>query len=206
MARLLTILTSLLILTGTLSAKDLILRATESCCLEDSDAFPVGSRALLLQGEKVIKADVIENEPSPFEFEDVERGVYILLVWVDGFYPEKFTGNEVGRSGVYDYELTVPLEEVSTAIVEGQITIHFKRGMKDEDVFANLAQWNVGTYWSDRVDPEKMPAAYKLVRTSDFVQARVTYKDNAELPGLIFEILKDEDVLSCSPVYISRRQ
>lgn len=206
MARLLTALISILISTGTLSAEDLILRSTEACCLSDSDAFPVGSRALLMQGQKVLEADVIENEPSPFEFEDVERDVYTLLVWVAGFYPEKFPGNEVGRSGVYDYELTAPLEEISTAIVEGQITIHFKRGMKDEDVFENLAQWNVGTYWSDRVDPDKIPAAYKLVRTSDFVQARVTYKDQTELPGLIFEILKDEDVLSCSPVYISRRQ
>jgi len=189
-----------------LIADDLILRATPKCCVEDTDDFPIGSKALLLIGEEVVASDEIEGEPSPFEFEDIEPGIYTLIIWVKGFYPAKFTGNDVGRSGVYDYELSVPLDKLGTPSVEGQMTVNFIKTLSNQEVFENLSQWEVGTYWSDRVIPEEVPRAYKLSKTSDYIQARVTYKNTVNLLELIFVILKDEDVVSCTPLFISSKK
>jgi hypothetical protein len=194
----------ILMIASSVSGEDLILRASSDCCGVDS-CFRAGSEALLVDramthGESKLKTD------SFFLFEEVRAGKYDLAVSAVGYYPEKFLDLDIGKNGVFDFELTATLQPIAqSAILEGQIIVRFRPAIPDKEIVKRLDNWDLGALQKWRVEDGSKPMQHEIERMHKFAEVRVIYDRSRDLTDLIWTALRDPSVIECIPVYFSPR-
>ncbi|MFH1893217.1 MAG: hypothetical protein ABIK83_11120 [Candidatus Zixiibacteriota bacterium] len=180
-------------------AEDLIVRASAECCKQHPN-FESGSKAVLMDGEKILGTSQIESE-APFRFKDVEPGKYDLLVSVVGYYPIKFSGVEIGEGGVYDFELIADLKPLTANLLEGQIVIRFKKQLSDDEILKRLDSWKLGVQQLSRIEPGSKPPQHVIERMYGYSEVRASYDRSRKLRDIMSDILNDPAVIECTPLY-----
>jgi len=193
-----TILLAIFLAASSVYAEDFILRATSDCC-ETYPDFQPGSMAALMKHNKVVVKSTLSKE-APFEFKDIIRGKYDLVVSAAGYFPDKFLRVDFGSKGVVDYELAVALIPTSTSILDGQLIVRFSKIMSDSIITSRLEKWDLGIQQMDRKE-DSGELKYRIIRSYDYAEARVTYDRSRNVSEIMTEVLLDPSVIKCAPIY-----
>lgn len=194
----------ILLIASSASGEDFILRATSNCCGIDS-CFRAGSDALLIDRAKTHAESKLETD-SFFLFEKVEAGKYDLAVSAVGYYPEKFLDLDIGKNGVFDFELIATLQPISrSAILEGQIIVRFRPAIPDKEIVKRLGNWDLGALQRERIDDRSKPMQHEIERMHKYAEVRAIYDRSRDITDLIWTALRDPSVIECIPVYFSPR-
>jgi len=189
----------LLVIASSSNAEDLIIRSTQECCKQSPD-FAKGSEAFLIDSTKVIGDCMIKKE-GPFTFTDVKPGYYDLVVSVEGYYPIKFTHIEIGEGGVFDFELIADLKPLTTNLLEGWLTLQFKRRVSDEEIIKRLKKWHLDPRQTSRTEAGSEKPEFRIQRLYNSSEVRVSYDKKKNLSDIMADILVDPDVIECTPAY-----
>jgi hypothetical protein len=194
----------ILLIASSASGEDFILRASSDCCGIDS-CFRAGSDALLIDRAMTHAESKLKTD-SFFLFEKVRAGKYDLAVSAVGYYPEKFLDLDIGKNGVFDFELVATLQPVSrSAILEGQIIVRFRPAISDKEIVKRLDNWDLGALQKGRVDDSSKPPQHEIERMHKYAEVRAIYDRSRDLTDLIWTALRDPAVIECIPVYFSPR-
>lgn len=198
-AKLLLLSALTLILASSSLADDLIIRSSQECC-KQSPNFARGSEAFLIDSTEVISHCKIKKE-APFTFNDIKPGRYDLVVSAAGYYPIKFTDVEIGEGGVFDFEFIADLKPLTTNLLEGWLTLRFKKALSDDDIIKRMRKWHLKARQTAPMKPGPKPLEFKIDRLYDYSEVRASYDKKKNLRDIMADILVDPEVVECTPTY-----
>jgi hypothetical protein len=201
MIRLIAILGLLAIGGARIEANVFVLRATSDCCHSDSN-FEKGSRFYLLSGESIVGSQELDRA-GPFRLSDVKAGKYDIVVCVTGYYPTKYVDVPIGEDGQFDYELAAGLMPTDAFVLEGQISIRFRRDVDHSVIKSALASKHLNLQrrspdLTGRASEEQYFETY-----ADYTLVNASFDRNRDVGELIREMVLMPEVIACYPISLS---
>jgi hypothetical protein len=193
------LLAIMMMLGSSVHGENLTIRSSEECCKRSPNFVP-GSEAFLISGNEVVGHSKIKRE-APFIFKNVKKGLYDLMVVVEGYYPIKYTDVEIGEGGVFDFELIADLKPLSANLLEGWLTLRFKKGISDKDIIKRLKKWHLEPRQKARREPGSQPPEFEIEKLYDCSEVRASYDKKKNLREIMAKALADPEVVDCTPTY-----